>query len=464
VTQKPPVDWDITQAQDTGPVFWDKTRTIVLRSRLTARLHHWLEGYFPEKRLFLRSDTETRFIRLKSETQLVAWAGGIVVVGWTIIATAILLMDSIGSGNFRAQAQRDQMIYEDRLNALSSERDNRAQEAVAAQRRFTSALDQISIMQTELLSTEDQRRELETGLEVVQTTLRTTMKAREAARAQVAALSADGSASDLGALSAQATGTVDLLADALAETAAERDLIAADAAFALDHAAEMELQLRLLEEKNDEIFRQLEEAMLVSVEPLDKMFRQAGLNPDRLLSAVRRGYSGTGGPLTPLQFSTKGGAPDPDAARANGILNRMDRINLYRIAAERAPFDIPVKSNYRFTSGFGQRWGRLHAGTDFAGPIGTPIYATADGVVTFAGWSSGYGRLIKIQHEFGIETRYAHQSRLRVSVGQRVSRGQRIGDMGNSGRSTGPHLHYEVRVGGKPVNPMIYIRAGQDVF
>lgn len=464
MTQKPPVDWDITQAQDTGPVFWDKTRTIVLRSRLTARLHHWLEGYFPEKRLFLRSDTETRFIRLKSETQLVAWAGGIVVVGWTIIATAILLMDSIGSGNFRAQAQRDQMIYEDRLNALSSERDNRAQEAVAAQRRFTSALDQISIMQTELLSTEDQRRELETGLEVVQTTLRTTMKAREAARAQVAALSADGSASDLGALSAQATGTVDLLADALAETAAERDLIAADAAFALDHAAEMELQLRLLEEKNDEIFRQLEEAMLVSVEPLDKMFRQAGLNPDRLLSAVRRGYSGTGGPLTPLQFSTKGGAPDPDAARANGILNRMDRINLYRIAAERAPFDIPVKSNYRFTSGFGQRWGRLHAGTDFAGPIGTPIYATADGVVTFAGWSSGYGRLIKIQHEFGIETRYAHQSRLRVSVGQRVSRGQRIGDMGNSGRSTGPHLHYEVRVGGKPVNPMIYIRAGQDVF
>jgi len=464
VTQKPPVDWDITQAQDTGPVFWDKTRTIVLRSRLTARLHHWLEGYFPEKRLFLRSDTETRFIRLKSETQLVAWAGGIVVVGWTIIATAILLMDSIGSGNFRAQAQRDQMIYEDRLNALSSERDNRAQEAVAAQRRFTSALDQISIMQTELLSTEDQRRELETGLEVVQTTLRTTMKAREAARAQVAALSADGSASDLGALSAQATGTVDLLADALAETAAERDLIAADAAFALDHAAEMELQLRLLEEKNDEIFRQLEEAMLVSVEPLDKMFRQAGLNPDRLLSAVRRGYSGTGGPLTPLQFSTKGGSPDPDAARANGILNRMDRINLYRIAAERAPFDIPVKSNYRFTSGFGQRWGRLHAGTDFAGPIGTPIYATADGVVTFAGWSSGYGRLIKIQHEFGIETRYAHQSRLRVSVGQRVSRGQRIGDMGNSGRSTGPHLHYEVRVGGKPVNPMIYIRAGQDVF
>ncbi len=412
----------------------------------------------------MRSDSETRFIRLTAETQLVVWTGGTLVVGWTIIATAILLMDSIGAGNFRAQAQRDQMIYEQRLNSLSSERDLRAEEAVAAQHRFNSALEQISLMQSELLNTEDKRRELETGLEVVQSTLRDTMKAREEARDQVAALSADGAEANSGAISAETSGTMNILADALRETAAERDLIAADAAFALDHASEIENELRLMQEKNDEIFRQLEEAMMVSVEPLHKMFRQAGLNPDNLLSAVRRGYSGTGGPLTPLQFSTKGGGPDPDASRANGILDRMDRINLYRIAAERAPFDIPVKSNFRFTSGFGQRWGRLHAGTDFAGPVGTPIYATADGVVVSASWSSGYGRLIKIQHEFGIETRYAHLNAMNVSVGQRVSRGQRIGDMGNSGRSTGPHLHYEVRVGGSPVNPMIYIRAGQDVF
>ncbi len=435
-----------------------------MRLRLTTKFHGWLERHFPEKRLFLRSDSETRFIRLTAETQLVAWTGGTLVVGWTIIATAILLMDSIGAGNFRAQAQRDQMIYEQRLNSLSSERDLRAEEAVAAQRRFNSALEQISVMQSELLNTEDKRRELETGLEVVQSTLRDTMKAREEARDKVATLSADGAVANSGAISAETSGTMNILADALRETAAERDLIAADAVFALDHASEMENELRLMQEKNDEIFRQLEEAMMVSVEPLDKMFRQAGLNPDNLLSAVRRGYSGTGGPLTPLQFSTKGGGPDPDASRANGILDRMDRINLYRIAAERAPFDIPVKSNFRFTSGFGQRWGRLHAGTDFAGPVGTPIYATADGVVVSASWSSGYGRLIKIQHEFGIETRYAHLNAMHVSVGQRVSRGQRIGDMGNSGRSTGPHLHYEVRVGGSPVNPMIYIRAGQDVF
>jgi murein DD-endopeptidase MepM/ murein hydrolase activator NlpD len=423
-----------------------------------------LEKFFPERRLFLRSDTETRFIRLTSETQLVAWTGGIIVVGWTIVATAILLMDSIGAGNFRAQAQRDQLTYEQRLNVLSTERDARALEAVTAHERFNSALAQISIMQSELLVTEEKRRELERGLEVVQATLRTTMRDREAARDQVAALSAEDGSEAVAALSNDAASTVDLLASALSETASQRDQIADDAEFAIAQAQDLQLELRLLQERNDQIFRQLEEAMLVSVEPLDQMFRAAGMNPDSMLEQVRRGYSGTGGPLTPIQFSTRGQEPDPDALRANGILSSMDRINLYRIAAEKAPFSIPVKANFRFTSGFGPRWGRLHAGTDFAGPIGTPIYATADGVISHAGWSSGYGRLIKIRHEFGIETRYAHLNSMDVRVGQRVSRGDRIGAMGNSGRSTGPHLHYEVRVNGNPVNPMTYIRAGQDVF
>jgi murein DD-endopeptidase MepM/ murein hydrolase activator NlpD len=204
--------------------------------------------------------------------------------------------------------------------------------------------------------------------------------------------------------------------------------------------------------------------MTVSVKPLDKMFEAAGMNPDTILNQVRRGYSGQGGPLMPLSFSTRGEEPSEDVLRANRILNQMDRLNLYRIAAEKAPFAMPIKDSFRFTSGFGYRWGRLHAGTDFAGAHGTPIYATADGVVTYAGWQSGYGRLVKIQHEFGIETRYAHNSKLYVKKGQRVSRGDRIAAMGNTGRSTGTHLHYEVRVGGKPVNPMIYIKAANDVF
>lgn len=437
-----------------------------MRNRLLQRVHAALERHFPEKRLFLRSDTETRFIRLKSETQLIAWTGGTLLLGWTIVATAILLMDSIGAGNFRAQAERDKLVYEDRLDALAGERDLRLAEAAAAQTRFTSALTQISVMQTELLNSEDKRHEMETGLDVVQATLRRTMMERETARDQAQSLLAQaggtGAAAEL--TPDMMTGTVDILGDALAETANERDQIAADAADAIQQAQDLAEQMRQMEDRNDQIFRQLEEAMLVSVGPLDSMFRAAGLDPDTIINEVRQGYSGTGGPLTPLQFSAMGGEPDADGLRANGILNSMDRINLYRIAAERLPFSMPVLDAFRFTSPFGMRWGRLHAGTDFAAPIGTPVFATADGVVTEAGWSSGYGRLIKIQHEFGIETRYGHLNAIRVEVGQRVSRGDRIGDMGNSGHSTGPHLHYEVRVGGEPVNPMIYIRAGNDVL
>ena len=106
----------------------------------------------------------------------------------------------------------------------------------------------------------------------------------------------------------------------------------------------------------------------------------------------------------------------------------------------------------------------MHAGVDLAAPNGTPIYATADGVVTTAGRESGYGYVVRIRHEFGIETVYAHQSKIRVKVGQQVSRGVQIGDMGSTGRGTGSHLHYEVRVNGQPVNPMTYLEAAKDVF
>ena len=142
----------------------------------------------------------------------------------------------------------------------------------------------------------------------------------------------------------------------------------------------------------------------------------------------------------------------------------LDRMNLMRIAVEKIPYAMPLTSSYRFTSPFGRRWGRLHAGVDLAAPTGTPIYATADGVVIDAGRESGYGNVVRIQHEFGFETVYAHQSKIRVKVGQQVSRGVQIGAMGSTGRSTGSHLHYEVRVNGQPVNPMTYLEAAKDVF
>ena len=442
-----------------------------MRTRLAITIHAILEKRFPERRLFLKSDTDTRFIRLRPITQLVAYAGTSLIVAWAIIATAILLMDSIGSGNFREQAKRDQLNYQDRLNALSSERDTRADEALAAQSRFAAALDQVSVMQSQLLTSETRRLELETGIEVIQSTLRDTMKEREAARHKLTQLS-DQTAENGTALTASvaAPAQMSFMADALERTAQERDVILADAQNALNAADALEHEIKLMHEQNDQIFRQLEEAMTISVEPLDKMFRSAGMPTDQIIEQVRRGYSGQGGPLTPLSFSTRGEEPSADELRANRLLNQMDRLNLYRIAAQKAPFAMPVKSVFRFTSPYGYRRDpktggrRMHKGTDFASSHGTDIFATADGVVVHAGWQSGFGKLVRIKHAFGIETLYAHNTNLRVTKGQRVSRGDHIADMGSTGRSTGTHLHYEIHVNGKTVNPMIYIKAARNVF
>ncbi len=428
-----------------------------------------MERLFPERRVFLKSETDTRFIRLKPATQLLIYAGVSATVSWAIIATAILMMDSIGSGNLRDQARRDQVQFQERLNAMAEERDRRAVEARAAQERFNAALSRISAMQSELLTSEQRRNELSTGIDVIQETLRETMQDREAARSDLAKLKEETADTNV-ALAEASPLPLNFMSDALESTAAERDQMLADARAAKDERDEAELELKLLHEKNEDIFRRIEDAVALSIAPLDDMFQSAGLNSESLLSQIRRGYGGQGGPLTQISYSTRGEEPTADDLRADAVLSQLDQLNMYRIAAEKAPFALPVHSAFRYTSGFGYRHDpkngsrRMHNGVDFAGAYGTPLYATADGVVVHAGWMSGFGKLVKIKHAFGIQTYYAHTSRILVKEGQRVSRGDHIADMGNTGRVTGTHLHYEVRVAGKPVNPMTYIKAANNVF
>jgi peptidoglycan DL-endopeptidase CwlO len=114
-------------------------------------------------------------------------------------------------------------------------------------------------------------------------------------------------------------------------------------------------------------------------------------------------------------------------------------------------------ANGPVSSGFGMRWGRLHAGIDIPLPEGTALRAADGGRVAIAGWTGGYGNYTCIQHNGSLSTCYGHQSSIGVSVGQSVSKGQVIGSSGNTGNSTGPHLHFETRVGGNPVDPMGYL-------
>jgi murein DD-endopeptidase MepM/ murein hydrolase activator NlpD len=109
------------------------------------------------------------------------------------------------------------------------------------------------------------------------------------------------------------------------------------------------------------------------------------------------------------------------------------------------------------TSPFGWRWGRMHEGIDIGVSYGTPIHAAASGTVIYCGWESGYGNLTVLDHGGNLATAYGHQSSIAVSCGQLVNQGDVIGNVGSTGHSTGPHLHFEVRVNGSPVDPMGYL-------
>ncbi|MBF9041817.1 peptidoglycan DD-metalloendopeptidase family protein [Rhodobacterales bacterium HKCCE4037] len=439
-----------------------------MTSRLLSRVNAALERHLPEQRLFLKSEEGTRFIRLRPVTQATMIIGSAVFVGWTVIVTSIFLIDTISAGNARDLAQREQAMYQERLNQMALERDARSAAAAAAQDRFALAMDQVSEMQTRLLDSEERRRELETAVDVIQATLRRTIDERDEARVAAAAfqieLQADtGTVQTAAEREQELQQTLAFLNYALEATAGERDEGFTLVAEAVEEINRLNFEAALTEERQNRVFRQLEEAVAVSMEPLDEMFSAAGLDTDDLIEGVRQGYSGQGGPLTPI-ISTSGEGPDPLSARANDLLRELDEINLWRIAAERLPFSFPVNGSYRQSSGFGPRWGRMHEGLDFAGATGTPIVAGGSGTVVFAGRQSGYGNMIDIRHANGFMTRYGHLSRIHVTEGQRVSRGEHIGDMGNTGRSTGPHLHYEVHRNGTPVDPSTFIRAGRNVF
>jgi len=163
----------------------------------------------------------------------------------------------------------------------------------------------------------------------------------------------------------------------------------------------------------------------------------------------------------------------PSFAETIQDYNFLRNVNSVALESRRRVNSIAQPSlwpvNGRLMGPFGQRddpfsgEGEFHKGVDISAPAGTPVHATADGVVTFSDWSSGYGRLVIVDHGGGIETYYAHLSRFFAYAGQGVRRGEVLGAVGSTGRVTAPHLHYEVRIGGAPVNPYRYL-ANAGVF
>ncbi len=226
----------------------------------------------------------------------------------------------------------------------------------------------------------------------------------------------------------------------------------------------------------DRIFsvRAEQERMVAEAEVLAKSraerlrlaFRLAGLNP-----AAFSG-NGDGSPLTQAKdtktLATILGVDEDFAERIHNAASDLSDMRGLQQSEERVPFGRPSTTTHE-TSGFGVRIDpinhsvKFHEGQDFAGPYLSPVYATAPGIVSYVGVRTGYGNVVEIDHGNGFKTRYAHLASYIVHAGQHVALDQRIASLGNTGRSTGPHLHYEVWINGRPQNPARFLKAGDYV-
>jgi len=205
----------------------------------------------------------------------------------------------------------------------------------------------------------------------------------------------------------------------------------------------------------------VEDGMESRVRRMRGVFTDLGLDMAQLEAATPR--SAVGGPFVPLKLPADAGPFERQLYRINTTRAQVERLN--RTLAL-VPYRKPVIGEVEFTSGFGVRsdpfLGRpaMHTGLDFRAATGDPVRATANGRVASSGWMGGYGRMVEIDHGNGLSTRYGHLSEINVKVGDIIKIGQVIGAVGSTGRSTGPHLHYETRIDGDAVDPQKFLRAG----
>ena len=191
------------------------------------------------------------------------------------------------------------------------------------------------------------------------------------------------------------------------------------------------------------------------------VFSDLGLSVAKMETATL--YPGTGGPYVPVKLRSDSGPFERQLYRVNLTRAQIDRLDR---ALALVPYRKPVVGELEFTSGFGVRVdpfvGRpaMHTGLDFRATAGNPVRTTANGKVISANWTGGYGRMVEVDHGNGLSTRYGHLSEIDVKIGQTVKAGQVIGEVGSTGRSTGPHLHYETRIDGEAVDPQKFLRAG----
>ncbi|MBM3566368.1 MAG: hypothetical protein FJX42_09690, partial [Alphaproteobacteria bacterium] len=345
------------------------------------------------------------------------------------------------------------------------------------QKKFQSLAREISENQGAMSTGLEQTAQLQKNISSVENELLTTEQEREQAtdardRLQAQLVAIEKSMNSLAARNFTTKGTVPPVETELQAALAERNQALFEANDLRRQMREVENKLASLRETQLESVRGLAERTAGFLESTEKVLQIAGLDPTQLIAAGQpkgRGKRGLGGPFIPAKPPKGEDSDDPFMNEMEMLSGKLARWESLQGAMQYIPLAAPL-TTYNINSAFGKRidpvngmWA-AHYGLDLGAPRGAAVHATAPGIVIYAGFKDKFGHLVEIDHGFGLVTRYAHLDKTTVKKGDNVNFNKTIGTLGNSGRSTGAHLHYEVLFKDKPKNPMNFIKAGRHVF
>ena len=357
-----------------------------------------------------------------------------------------------------AELRRRLTLAADRLDAAQTAEGRTLRQAAAAARNELAAAEAGALTGT-LEAAASSMREVE----ATSVTLAT-----RRAQAAAAAVEVDAGRLDGGAAGEVLDGMGQALVAARAEAAglrAEAGALQAQKEELARQAAEAERRVQAVNDAQVALLARLTEHADMRLGEMEGALKGTGIDLDAVLARVDEERFGVGGPL--VQLPTEALAPAATEAMAQ-LESRLTRQARLRALFTLLPLSAPVDDFY-VASGFGKRrdpftkqWA-LHEGIDLNAQPGSPVMATAPGTVVEVGWEDGYGRNVLVDHGFGIRTRYAHLEKTVVKQGDTLGHGDQVGTLGNSGRSSGPHLHYEVLVGGRPVDPLRFMEKARHV-
>lgn len=407
-------------------------------TRLASGASAFVRRVFPERQIYHRAEGQVHYISLSTRAQLLAATASAVVMGWTAYATASVFLRGHLLSAQSHEAARIKARYEHWLAEA------RAREASA-----------LALLQSRTTDFEEAAREFER---------------RHQTLVDLLEHATGGETPGRGLRLASADGDDAILMSAAVENPTPRRsrlAIETAAAATTGDPGDRFTQIRVDQDRQLSI---AEEAAQDRVENLRAVLRLTGLSAEQVLE---EGANGVGGPFVSVSeddaFAAALDLEDDFSRRVARVAARVAEAERLERAINAAPLGEPIGDAYRLTSDFGRRIDPItgrpgeHHGLDLAAYHLAPITAAAPGRVSYVGWRGGYGNVVEIDHGHGFKTRYGHLQRATVRRGDTVAFGERVGQMGSSGRSTADHTHYEVWFNGKVKDPADFLRAGNYV-